>query len=127
MNFTEDETTFVDKQLKNNSSNALCSSDFPQIDSFVKKYITNGHISSIRFYENVGTRKPMIVYEIMNMRFCGNIGRSHKSNNIYYVADISRKCIYQKCWASSNDLGSTLNDWSFLDFFPSCLSRYKNF
>lgn len=30
-------------------------------------------------------------------RFCENIGRWHKSNNVYWIVDLNKKEIYQKC------------------------------
>lgn len=30
-------------------------------------------------------------------RYCENIGRSHKSNNIYLIVDLNKKELYQKC------------------------------
>ena len=39
----------------------------------------------------------MIVYDIGNNRWCGNIQRQHKSNHVYYIADFKFKILYQKC------------------------------
>lgn len=30
-------------------------------------------------------------------RYCENIGRWHKSNNIYLIVDLTKQVIYQKC------------------------------
>lgn len=30
-------------------------------------------------------------------RYCENIGRYHKSNNVYWIVDLNTKKIYQKC------------------------------
>ena len=81
--------TFSSKQNK--------SSDHPLIDKIVKSQIDQGRIKTITKYENKGTNKPMLIYEIANYNFCDNINKAHRSNNIYFVGDISRKCIYKKC------------------------------
>lgn len=39
----------------------------------------------------------MIIYDIGDNRWCGNIKRQHKSNHIYYIADLKFSHIYQKC------------------------------
>lgn len=79
------------------NENSLKISKFPDIDKVVLKQIGQGTISKIQFYENKGTSKPMIVYKIKDFRYCDNIKRAHKSNSIYFVADVCRSCIYQKC------------------------------
>ena len=73
------------------------SSNFPKIDMFIKSLIGKGHITKILMFENTNTNKPMVLYKIKNFNFCQNVRRNHKSNTIYYVADVSRKCVYQKC------------------------------
>ena len=42
-------------------------------------------------------QRHMMIYDLDNNRWCGNIQRQHKSNHIYYVADLRTKVIYQKC------------------------------
>lgn len=37
------------------------------------------------------------MYDIGNNRWCGNINREHKSNHIYYIADLKLNVIFQKC------------------------------
>ncbi|XP_065921285.1 DNA-directed primase/polymerase protein isoform X2 [Magallana gigas] len=39
----------------------------------------------------------LIVYEMANYRFCHNVERSHKSNNVMFVVDLKKKIYYQKC------------------------------
>ena len=65
-------------------------SNFPQIDHFVQSLIGNGQISKLSLFEKTNTNQPMVVYNIKNYNFCQNVGRSHKSNTIYYIADIKR-------------------------------------
>ena len=73
-------------------------SNFPKIDQFVQLCIGDGRITKTLMFDNKGnTDQPMIVYNIKNFNYCENISRSHKSNTIYYIADINRMCIFQKC------------------------------
>lgn len=36
-------------------------------------------------------------FTLFYRRFCENIGRWHKSNNVYWIVDLDKKEIYQKC------------------------------
>ena len=74
------------------------SSNFPRIDLFIKSLIGKGYITKILMFENSNTNKPIVVYNIKDFNFCQNVMRNHKSNTIYYVADISRQCVFQKCY-----------------------------
>ena len=73
------------------------SSKFPEIDQFIKSLIGKGYISKKTYFENGNTKKPMLMYNIKDFNYCENVKRDHKSNTIYYVADISRLVVYQKC------------------------------
>ena len=76
----------------------MSSSGFPSIDQLVKSQIGSGFIRKIKYYENkVTTNRPMLIYEIANYNFCDNFGNQHKRNNIYFVGDVRRMCIYKKC------------------------------
>lgn len=37
------------------------------------------------------------MYFLYYFRYCENIGRWHKSNNIYWIVDLNKKKMYQKC------------------------------
>lgn len=42
-------------------------------------------------------KSQMMIYDIGENRWCGNIQRQHKSNHVYYVADLKLRVLYQKC------------------------------
>ena len=44
------------------------------------------------------SRHYHIRYQIANNKFCGNVGRAHKSNGIMIDVDLSRGLAYQWCW-----------------------------
>ncbi|XP_057291089.1 DNA-directed primase/polymerase protein-like [Hydractinia symbiolongicarpus] len=70
---------------------------FPTLDIFVLKQANkHGEKSIIRrwmFYR----KSQMMIYDIGENRWCGNIQRQHKSNHVYYVADLKLCVLYQKC------------------------------
>ena len=39
-----------------------------------------------------------IIFHVSNTRFCENVNREHKSNHIYFVADLKNKFLFQKCF-----------------------------
>lgn len=67
----------------------------PQVDIFIRNLISpNGRIRRKVFFSDSST----ILYEIMGFRYCDNIKREHKSNNIKYVVDLQVLGFYQKCY-----------------------------
>lgn len=88
--------TYSKSDLKS-SSNTFCdSSPFPMIDKYIQKIIENGKIYRWYFFSS----ERILVYDIAGYRFCGNIGRQHKSNNIKYIVNINEGIYYQKCYDS---------------------------
>ena len=85
----------IERKLKN-------SEEFENLDDlneFVEKLISDGrdiNVGNISQVSNLEGKK--IIYNIKNYRYCENIKRPHKSNNIYFVVDIDRNCIFQKCY-----------------------------
>ncbi|KAH7488358.1 hypothetical protein PRIC1_007526 [Phytophthora ramorum] len=39
----------------------------------------------------------MIIYHMARNRWCANIGRPHRSNNVMFIVDIDQRVFYQKC------------------------------
>ncbi|KDR20422.1 DNA-directed primase/polymerase protein-like [Zootermopsis nevadensis] len=69
-------------------------SPYPEVDKFVNNLILPGRIWRW-FYFSSGNH---IVYDIIGYRYCGNIGRQHRSNNIKYVVNLTDHIYYQKCY-----------------------------
>nr|XP_039272762.1 DNA-directed primase/polymerase protein-like [Styela clava] len=93
---------------KENELNKILSSDnvpytdsfespFPSLKDFINSIVnsndTKGCVNKWTFFPCSNT----IIYNISGNRFCNNINRQHKSNHIYYVADLNSKVCYQKC------------------------------
>ncbi|CAM6107019.1 unnamed protein product [Calypogeia fissa] len=70
---------------------------FPALDIFIESVacIGNvpGRIRSWYWFSEYG----VVVYNISENRFCENIGRPHKSNNVMYIVDFRTAGYYQKC------------------------------
>ena len=54
----------------------------------------NAYVYSIRYYN---TREPTLTVCVSGNRFCLNVNRRHKNNNIMFVIDIVKFCFTQKC------------------------------
>ena len=95
---TSDHSPETINVLKDKNEDKIAS-EWPNIDKLVKSQLgTNGQISKIIRFENKhNTSKLILLYKVINFRYCSNVKRAHKSNTIYYVADTQRMCIYQKC------------------------------
>ena len=44
-----------------------------------------------------GMLRPIIKYSIVGNRWCGRIGREHKSNHVLYSVDLCRGAAWQSC------------------------------
>jgi len=69
-------------------------SAFPEVDRFIKDLVhkNNGYIRKISFQDCW-----FLVYELANYRFCHNIKRPHKSNNVKFVVDLRSNQYCQMC------------------------------
>lgn len=68
-------------------------SQYPSLDNYIRQLIYPGRIRACTRFEVSKT----VIYETADYRYCENIGRCHKSNNVFLVVDLPRKVIYQKC------------------------------
>ncbi|XP_011362323.1 DNA-directed primase/polymerase protein isoform X1 [Pteropus vampyrus] len=72
-------------------------SPYPEVDEFVLSLVNkNGIKGGIRHW-NYFFPEELLVYDICKYRWCGNIGRAHKSNNIMILVDLKNEVWYQKC------------------------------
>lgn len=67
-------------------------SPFPLIDEFVWSLIPFARKRSCVFRQS-----SMTILYFGGTRFCDRIGRNHKSNHVFYVADVKERIVYQKC------------------------------
>ncbi|XP_012674306.2 DNA-directed primase/polymerase protein [Clupea harengus] len=72
-------------------------SPYREVDDFVLTLLCKGDIrGSIRCW-NYFVSEQLLVYDILNYRWCNNVGRFHKSNNIMILVDLREEVWYQKC------------------------------
>uniref|UniRef100_A0A452RX35 DNA-directed primase/polymerase protein n=1 Tax=Ursus americanus TaxID=9643 RepID=A0A452RX35_URSAM len=72
-------------------------SPYPEIDRFVLSLVNkNGIKGGIRRWSYFFPEE-LLVYDICKYRWCENIGRAHKSNNIMILVDLKNEFWYQKC------------------------------
>ncbi|KAM9578662.1 DNA-directed primase/polymerase protein isoform 3-T3 [Guaruba guarouba] len=72
-------------------------SPYPEIDCFVRSLVNkDGVQGGIRRW-NYFSPYEILVYDISGYRWCANIGRAHKSNNIMILVDLKKEVWYQKC------------------------------
>ncbi|XP_018551202.1 DNA-directed primase/polymerase protein isoform X2 [Lates calcarifer] len=68
-----------------------------EVDNFVLTVVRKDGIQgSIRRW-NYFAAEQLLVYDIANYRWCENVERFHKSNNIMIVVDLKEEVWYQKC------------------------------
>ncbi|KAG0605264.1 hypothetical protein M758_9G044200 [Ceratodon purpureus] len=72
-------------------------SPFPSLEVFIEAIARIGDVQGkIRSWYHFADH-GVVVYNISGNRFCENIGRPHKSNNVFYVVDFRTAGYYQKC------------------------------
>ncbi|NWX33277.1 PRIPO protein, partial [Notiomystis cincta] len=72
-------------------------SPYPEIDNFVRSLVNkDGLQGGIRQWSYFSP-KELLIYDISGYRWCENIGRAHKSNNIMILVDLKNEIWYQKC------------------------------
>lgn len=82
---------------------------WPELDSFIRSVAINGGIQGeIRAVQMLYSpvldseagsefRPWMITFHMMRNRWCSNIRRAHRSNNVMFIVDIASRVYYQKC------------------------------
>lgn len=63
-------------------------------------------------------RRPwMLIYQMARNRWCWNVRRAHKSNNVMLIVDLDQRVFYQKC----HDQGCKAIDYRFVRFVCVCI------
>ena len=70
---------------------------FKGIEERIKSIIFPGYIRSITVFNNSDSGK-VLVYRVDGFRFCLNINREHKKNNVYFVYNFLTDELYQRCY-----------------------------
>lgn len=91
------------------------------IDNFVLSVASHGGVPArIRSWTHFPDM-DMILYSMSDNRYCRRIQRSHKSNNVMYIADLKLGTVYQKC------LDPECRDWKSesIPIPPEIMDRYN--
>ncbi|XP_021249032.1 DNA-directed primase/polymerase protein isoform X3 [Numida meleagris] len=72
-------------------------SPYPEIDCFVRSLINKDGVQGGIRQWNYFSGEEILVYDICGYRWCENIGRAHRSNNIMILVDLKKEVWYQKC------------------------------
>lgn len=86
--------TRMDQENKSKCQSSYASSPFPRIDRFISDLVFPGKIFRNHYFPSVNR----LVYSIVKNRYCGNVKRQHKNNNVKYVVDLNEMYWYQKCY-----------------------------
>lgn len=86
--------THCEQINKGECQSSYTSSPFPRIDKFISDLVFPGKIFRNHYFPTVNK----LVYSIVKNRYCGNIKRQHKNNNVKYVVDLNEMYWYQKCY-----------------------------
>ncbi|XP_074678841.1 DNA-directed primase/polymerase protein isoform X1 [Strix aluco] len=93
-------STFLNSKTTRSSRDSMegyQDSPYPEIDYFVRSLVNkDGVQGGIRRW-NYFPLEEILVYDISGYRWCENIGRAHKSNNIMILVDLKKEVWYQKC------------------------------
>ncbi|XP_037091304.1 DNA-directed primase/polymerase protein-like [Pollicipes pollicipes] len=68
-------------------------SPYLEIDRFVRDLVAPGGVRRWTYFAD----SERVVYDIVGYRFCQNVGRWHRSNNIIVVVNVREASFYQKC------------------------------
>ncbi|XP_033761453.1 DNA-directed primase/polymerase protein-like [Pecten maximus] len=72
-------------------------SPYPEVDDYITSCVQRNGTKGLIRHWTYFSEGEIIVYEIGKNRWCENIGRPHKSNNIMMIADLKKAVYYQKC------------------------------
>ncbi|CAL8332424.1 unnamed protein product [Lota lota] len=72
-------------------------SPYKEVDDFVLTVIKKDGVQGCIRRWNYFVAEQLLVYSILNYRWCENVGRFHKSNNIMILVDLKEEIWYQKC------------------------------
>uniref|UniRef100_A0AAY4AQB4 DNA-directed primase/polymerase protein n=1 Tax=Denticeps clupeoides TaxID=299321 RepID=A0AAY4AQB4_9TELE len=72
-------------------------SPYSEVDEFVTRLVSKGEVKGTIRRWNYFVSEQLLVYDIVNYRWCENVGRHHRSNNIMILVDLKEEVWYQRC------------------------------
>jgi hypothetical protein len=80
------------------ASDGYSQSPFPNVDRYVVNEWTKGGIVPIIRKWTYFPQDKILVYDVLKSKWCENVQRHHKSNNVYIVVNLQMGLYYQKCY-----------------------------
>jgi len=87
--------------INHSSSNqsSINQTAFPEIDDFVLSLVNELETGRTGYIRKCSTNGPFLNYDIAgSFKYCHNVERHHKSNNIRWVVDIEKGHYFQMCY-----------------------------
>jgi hypothetical protein len=60
--------------------------------------VSGGPVSCGVSRQRMLVTRHSVTFNLASYRYCGNIGRSHRSNGVYFVFDLIGRSAHQRCW-----------------------------
>ncbi|KAF7217970.1 DNA-directed primase/polymerase protein [Nothobranchius furzeri] len=79
------------------SFSSCLASPYQEVDNFVSTLVHKDGIQGVIRRWSYFAAEQLLLYDIAKYRWCENVGRFHKSNNIMIVVDLKQEVWYQKC------------------------------
>ena len=92
----------LDDTLVRRTSPSYDASPFPKLEQWILDTLgrREGRIGSIGTWSVVCSQRPLpqtVCFNMKGNRYCDNVGRAHKSNNIIWNVDLLDRVCYQSC------------------------------
>lgn len=85
---------YYKENINSECQSSYTCSPFQRIDKFISDLVFPGKIFRNHYFPSVNK----LVYSIVKNRYCGNVKRQHKNNNVKYIVDLNEMYWYQKCY-----------------------------
>ncbi|XP_046544242.1 DNA-directed primase/polymerase protein-like [Haliotis rubra] len=72
-------------------------SPYPELDDFISRTVGDGGKNGFIRHWTYFPQGELLLYDIARHRWCANIQRQHRSNNIMLCVDMKKGVYYQKC------------------------------
>ncbi|XP_071107851.1 DNA-directed primase/polymerase protein-like [Haliotis cracherodii] len=72
-------------------------SPYPELDDFICRTVGDGGKNGCIRHWTYFPQGELLIYDIARYRWCANIQRQHRSNNIMLCVDMKKGVYYQKC------------------------------
>uniref|UniRef100_A0A8C6NPB8 DNA-directed primase/polymerase protein n=1 Tax=Nothobranchius furzeri TaxID=105023 RepID=A0A8C6NPB8_NOTFU len=89
--------TFIFVTSLTGSFSSCLASPYQEVDNFVSTLVHKDGIQGVIRRWSYFAAEQLLLYDIAKYRWCENVGRFHKSNNIMIVVDLKQEVWYQKC------------------------------